>query len=75
MWVDAAFRGMRPAVVALIVAPIVGLARGMRWMLIGVAAATSLVVWYFGLSPVWLLMAAAVAGLLWAAYRGRRVER
>ena len=73
--VAAAFKGMRPAVVALIVAPIVGLARGMHWTLIGVAAATSLVVWYFGISPVWLLMSAALAGILWAAYRGRGVER
>lgn len=75
VWVDAAFRGMRPAVVALIVAPIVGLARGMHWMLISVAAATSLVVWYFGISPVWLLMAGALGGVLWAANNGRRMKR
>lgn len=74
-WVDAAFRGMRPAVVALIVAPIVGLAKGMHWMLIAVAAATSLVVWYFGISPVWLLLAGAMGGLLWAANNGRRMKR
>ena len=75
VWVDAAFRGMRPAVVALIVAPVVGLARGMHWMLISVAAATSLVVWYFGLSPVWLLLAGALGGVLWAANNGRRMKR
>ncbi len=74
-WVDAAFRGMRPAVVALIVAPIVGLAKGMHWTLIAVAAATSLVVWYFGISPVWLLMAGAMGGVLWAANNGRRMKR
>lgn len=74
-WVDAAFRGMRPAVVALIVAPIVGLAKGMHWMLIAVAAATSLVVWYFGISPVWLLLAGAMGGLLWTANNGRRMKR
>ena len=75
VWVDAAFRGMRPAVVALIVAPVVGLARGMHWMLISVAATTSLVVWYFGLSPVWLLLAGALGGVLWAANNGRRMQR
>ena len=74
-WVDAAFRGMRPAVVALIVAPIVGLAKGLRWTLIAVAAATALVVWYFGFSPVWLLIAGAMGGALWAAKRGEEVER
>ncbi len=66
-WVDAAFRGMRPAVVALIVAPVIGLARGMHAALIAVAAA----VWYWGFSPVWLLLAGAAAGALWVALRGK----
>ena len=71
VWVDAAFKGMRPAVVALIVAPIVGLARGMNMWLMAVAAATALVVWYYGLSPVWFLMAGALGGVLWMAKRGK----
>lgn len=71
VWVDAAFKGMRPAVVALIVAPIVGLARGMNMWLMAVAAAIALVVWYFGLSPVWFLMAGALCGVLWVAKRGK----
>ena len=71
VWVDAAFKGMRPAVVALIVAPIVGLARGMNMWLMAVAAAIALVVWYFGLSPVWFLMAGALGGVLWVAKRGK----
>lgn len=71
VWVDAAFKGMRPAVVALIVAPIVGLARGMNMWLMAVAAAIALVVWYFGLSPVWFLMAGALGGVLWVVKRGK----
>lgn len=71
VWVDAAFKGMRPAVVALIVAPIVGLTRGMNMWLMAVAAATALVVWYYGLSPVWFLMAGALGGVLWVAKRGK----
>lgn len=70
--VDAAFRAMRPAVVALIVAPVVGLARGMRPWLIAVSAATALAVWWLGISPVYLLMAGAAAGLLWSAYTVRK---
>ena len=73
-WVDAAFRGMRPAVVALIVAPIVGLTKGLHWVLVAVAAATALTVWYFGFSPVWLLLAGAVGGALWAAKRGKELN-
>jgi chromate transporter len=74
-WVDDAFRGMRPAVVALIVAPIVGLAKGLHWVLMAVAAATALAVWNFGFSPVWLLLAGAVGGALWMAKRGEEVKR
>ena len=73
-WVDAAFKGMRPAVVALIVAPIVGLAKGMHWVLIAMAAATALIVWHFAISPVWFLVVGATLGLLWAA-RGKEVKR
>lgn len=74
-WVDAAFRGMRPAVVALIVAPVIGLARGLHAVLIAVAAAVAVVVWYWGFSPIWLLLAGASAGALWAARRGKEVKR
>ena len=74
-WVDAAFRGMRPAVVALIVAPIAALARGMNAWRMAIAAAVALLVWYFGMSPVWFLAATALVGLLLAAYSGKGVER
>lgn len=74
-WVDAAFKGMRPAVVALIVAPIMGLARGMHFSLMAVSAATALLVWYFGMSPVWFLVAGAIAGILWAASKGKEVGK
>lgn len=73
-WVDAAFRGMRPAVVALIIAPIVGLMKGMRWWMVSVALATAVVVWHFGLSPVWFLIGGAVAGVLWAAHSAKETK-
>ena len=73
-WVDAAFRGMRPAVVALIIAPIVGLTRGMRWWMVSVALATAVVVWHFGISPVWFLIGGAAIGLLCAARKGKGVN-
>ena len=73
-WVDAAFRGMRPAVVALIVAPIVGLAKGLHWTLMAVAGVTALSVWYFGFSPVWLLVVGAMGGALWVAKKGKEIH-
>lgn len=74
-WVDAAFRGMRPAVVALIVAPIVGLAKGMHAALIAVAVAVAVAVWYFGISPILFLIAGAIVGIAIAVYRRKGVDR
>ena len=71
IWVDAAFKGMRPAVVALIVAPIVGLTKGMHWRGISIALATAVVVWHFGFSPIWLLIAGAIGGVMWIAAKGK----
>lgn len=66
--VDAAFKAMRPAVVALIVAPIIGLAKSMnRWLII-VSVAVALAIWWAGVSPVYLLLAGAVAGIIRSAF-------
>lgn len=73
--VDAAFKGMRPVVVALMFAPVVGLAKGTKWWVMAIAAAVALVVWHFGFSPIYMLIVAAVAGLLWAAKQGKEVRR
>lgn len=63
--VDAAFKGMRPAVVALIIGPVVSLARGMHRMLYTIIAAAALAIWYLGWSPVYILLAAALIGIGW----------
>lgn len=73
--VDAAFKGMRPVVVALMLAPILGFVRGMRWWAVAVACGVAIAIWHFGFSPIYLLVAGAVAGLLWAAARGKEVEK
>ena len=71
-YVDAAFRAMRPAVVALIVAPLLGLVKGMKWYLMGVAAAVAVAVWYFGFSPAYLIGASLVIGVVIAVVNGRK---
>lgn len=72
IYVDAAFKAMRPAVVALIVAPIMGLAKSINpWLLI-VSVATAVAIWWFGFSPVYVLLAGAVVGLLWGVWLARK---
>ena len=74
--VDAAFKGMRPAVVALIVSPIVSLSKGMGAWKYAVAAAVALLVWWSGVSPIWLIIVAAVVGVAIELYNSRKhVER
>ncbi|MBR6656327.1 MAG: chromate transporter [Alistipes sp.] len=72
LYVDAAFRAMRPAVVALIVAPLMGLIKGMKWYLMAVAAVVALLVWYVGVSPVYLIGAGVLVGVAVAVYNGRK---
>ncbi len=66
--VDAAFKGMRPAVVALIVGPVISLARGMHRSLYIVVAAAALVIWGLGCSPILVLVAGAACGILWELF-------
>lgn len=71
-YVDAAFRAMRPAVVALIVAPLMGMVKGMKWYLAAVSAAVALAVWYFGISPIYLIGAGVAVGIVLAVANGRK---
>ena len=71
-YVDAAFRAMRPAVVALIVAPLMGLVKGMKWYLAALSAAVAMAVWYFGVSPMYLIGAGVIVGVVLAVYNGRK---
>ena len=71
-YVDAAFRAMRPAVVALIVAPLIGLVKGMKLYLMAVSAAVAVLVWYFGFSPAYLICMALVVGVVIAVMNGRK---
>lgn len=71
-YVDAAFRAMRPAVVALIVAPLMGLVKGMKWYLVAVAGVVAMAVWYFGLSPVYFISIGVVVGVVVAVVNGRK---
>lgn len=74
-WVDAAFRGMRPAVVALILAPVLSMSRGMHKVLYGVIAGTALLIWGVGFSPVYLLLLGGIGGVIWSSKTAKRLKR
>lgn len=66
-WVEKVFKGLRPAVVALIAVPCITTARSIKLnyltMLIPIAAA--LLIWMGGVSPVWIILVAIAGGLVY----------
>ncbi len=73
--VDAAFKGMRPVVIALILAPMVSLVRPMKPLHIAIAALLAAALWFFKFSPVYLLMVSAIAGILWAMFTSKKISK
>ncbi|MBQ8863224.1 MAG: chromate transporter [Rikenellaceae bacterium] len=74
VYIDSAFKGMRPAVVALIVGPILSLSRNIATINIIIALIVGLAIWYWGFSPVWVLIAGAAVGLAITAINSRKAK-
>lgn len=57
--VEAAFKGIRPAVVALIAAPLVKMAKSARisWLTALIPIAAALLIWLGHVNPVWVILA------------------
>lgn len=73
IWVERVFKGLRPAVVALIAVPCITTARTLKLsyqaMLIPIGAA--LLIWLCDVSPVWIIVAAIAGGLVY----GLKIKR
>ena len=65
-WVVRVFKGVRPAVVALILVPVFNLAKtaGVTWKTVWISAAVALAVWLLHLSPVYVVLVAVLGGVL-----------
>ena len=69
--VERIFKGIRPAVVALIAAPTFTMGRSAKinrynlW----IPVASALLIWLLGFSPIWIIIAAGVGGFLWGKLR------
>ncbi len=73
VWVEKIFKGLRPAVVALIAVPCLTTARSIKLtykeMIIPVIAA--LLIWQLSVSPVYIILAAIIGGLIY----GLKIKR
>ena len=71
--VEHIFRGIRPAVVALIAAPTFSMAKSARinrrnvW----IPVLSALLIWQLGFSPIWIIIGAGVGGYLWGMHKAK----
>jgi len=75
--VEAAFKGVRPAVVALIAAPLVKLAKSAKisWITALIPIAAALFIWLGHVNPVWVIVATIVLTIcsIWlSSYRSSK---
>ena len=65
-WVVRVFKGVRPAVVALIMVPVFNLAKtaGVTWKTVWISAAVAAAVWLLKISPVYMVLLTVLCGVL-----------
>ena len=66
-YVAAIFRGIRPAVVALIAVPTfrLGQRAKLNWYTIWIPVVCALLIWALGVSPIYIIIAAGLAGYIY----------
>lgn len=63
-YVEAAFKGIRPAVIALIAVPFVNMLKKLKWYFIILAVAVALIICWCGVSPIWFILSGGIIGLV-----------
>lgn len=74
--VNNVFKGIRPAVIALILTPTIKLARAaaLNRYTVWVPIATALIIWGLGVSPVWVIFATIMGAILYYILKIRSAE-
>ena len=69
--VERIFMGLRPAVVALIAAPVFTMAKSAKvaWSNVWIPVVSALLIWLFGVSPIVVVLGAALLGYLYSKLR------
>ena len=73
--VESIFKGIRPAVVALIAAPLVRMAKSAKitWGTAIIPIAGALLIWLGGLSPVWIILTTVLVTLLYTWLKEKKI--
>lgn len=71
VWVERFFMGVRPAVVALIAAPVFKLAAtaGIGWRTCWIPILAAVLIWLLGVSPILVILAASLGGFVYGRVR------
>ena len=74
--IAAMFRGIRPAVVALIAVPTFKLAKSAKLnrYTLWIPIVSALLIWLLGVSPIWVIVVAGLGGYLYGVY-GSKVNK
>ena len=69
--VERIFKGIRPAVVALIAAPTFSMAKSAKVnrYTLWIPVVSALLIWLLGFSPIWIIIAAGVGGFCWGKWK------
>jgi chromate transporter len=70
--VNNVFKGLRPAVVALIAVPVFNVAKSAKvgWRMAWIPVLSALLIVAFGVSPIYVIIAAGVAGFVYGKVKG-----
>lgn len=65
------FKGIRPAVIALILIPIFRLAKSaaLTWKTAWIPLIAALLIWQLGVSPIFIILASAIGGILYSIWK------
>ncbi|MDD4848207.1 MAG: chromate transporter [Bacteroidales bacterium] len=69
VWVEAAFKGMRPAIIALIAVPCIKLFRSLKMWQMAITVTAALIIWLLGVSPVYFIFGGAIVGIVLTYYK------
>lgn len=74
--IERIFKGIRPAVVALIIAPVLSTAKSARitWRNVWIPISGALLIWMLGVSPIVLILAGAIGGVVYYKYMEHRIH-
>lgn len=72
--VESIFKGIRPAVVALIAAPVFNMAKTAKisWSNFWIPVAATLLIWLLGVSPVIIILVAGLGGFIYGKIKSRK---